>query len=98
MKTLPTVPVDATALTDRHLILVDGLTARIYEIVTTDAAIVLSWTVIDPVPADAGDQGELAVRPDATVECVRYADWIARRAYTPVDPWESPSDLDGGAR
>lgn len=82
MQHLPTVPVDADKVTDRHFIAVDGYTARIYRIsppLTAGDPIVLHWTIIDPAPANQKDIGKLRVPVDGTVDCVRHADWLASR-------------------
>jgi hypothetical protein len=79
---LPTVPVDVDKVSERHFIAVDGYTARIFRISPPLAAgdpIVLHWTIIDPAPADQKDVGKLTVAADGTVDCVRYADWLASR-------------------
>ncbi|GAA3027733.1 hypothetical protein GCM10017559_62530 [Streptosporangium longisporum] len=80
MPPLPVVLVDAAAVGRGHLLAVNGFTARALTAASAQKERRITWTIVDPVPADVEDLGELVVPITGAVECIRYADWLARRA------------------
>lgn len=94
MNALPAVLVDVAALTEQHVILVDGLPARIdVPVLSIDGSEVLLEWRRDSAPEGVERWGELRVPADGTVQAVRWADWLAARATElPANPWDLPSD------
>lgn len=86
MTRLPTVPVDVDKVSDRHLIAVNGVTAKVLRVAPpkTDGNFRCPnyhfvYVLLDPPPPDVDDLGSLDVAAGGTVDCVRYADWLASR-------------------
>jgi hypothetical protein len=78
MNHLPTVPVDATAIEELHLIQDGEQLVRVKHVYSSGPGrLVFVWTAAGPIDDDLPRIGTIEVADTDTVQCVRVADWLA---------------------
>jgi hypothetical protein len=74
---LPTVPVDATAIKPQHLVQTDQQLVRVRDTYSAGPGrLVLVWVAAGPIDG-LPRIGTIEVGEGDTVQCVRVADWLA---------------------
>lgn len=92
---LPSAPLDALAVDQDHLLLIDGLVSRVVFVThLIDGGVLVEWHR-DDAPEGAARDGEIQVGEDAVLEAVRWADWNEARStrpapVVPANPWDLP--------
>ncbi|MFI6296753.1 hypothetical protein ACIBEJ_34545 [Nonomuraea sp. NPDC050790] len=75
---LPTIPVDAAAIRDRHLIQTDEQLVRVrHTYRSAPGQFVFVWVSAEPITNGTPRIGSIEVAGGDTVQCVRVADWLA---------------------